>query len=834
MEKLLIINEKPSQCAAFCKALTGQQNNHDGSYDGYEFHLTHLFGHILEMPVPEETAQISARNLVGKFSNTKNIPWRYDWFNFDSRRIRQASFANVIDDIRSYLEQGYLPVIASDIDDSGEGDLLVREVLDFVNYQGKTYREYHVDEAEKSIRKAMLKKNLKIVDHNDPKYRIARARTNMDFMTQQLTRIATKQFLDAGYVMPTHQVVINGREHTYSQVVPVGRLKSVILRTIGDQERAIKDYRPSTVYESRYQLDKLILSRDDLPRYQSKEEWTGDNLPKQSRVKEVKQERGATKPPKAYSLSQVAGEMAEYGVSASQTLKLFQAMYEAHYLSYPRSEDTFVSPEQFNDATAQLDRVLTLLQLPASEFTHREPRPGYVKEGSSHGALRYGEVLPNSLDELVNKFGNHADQLWTIVVKRFIQMYMEDVLWTKHYYETCDTPKPFTGTIRVLDRKPSVSFDDETSNDGELPDLTKLADLFPYPIKSKKPANPTAKWLYAQLKKDNVGTGATRVQTVSQMSGKNNETPLNDGKVLSLSPLGDAGYYIAKQTRIGSVEGTQYLQNLLQTVANNGSYDDAYQNFDQVIAQDVAAIRNTDLSKIEIDLNKRDYASGQWHGEDVRFNRIFAGHRFTDDEVDRLLNGEKFELNAQVNGNPMKLLVKLDHCEYKGINYIGVKAERPGYVSGTWQGKVVKIKGSYMDHTFTRDELNRLFNDETIEIEVHNKQGAASKIEGKLEDQIFEKDGKKYQFVGFKGQFPQKEGYRTAIWRGKEVKFKTSFSDHRFTEDEITQLLAGKEIEVEFTSASGRKMTVKGKFGTHTYKGYKVFGFKPQFEKFKK
>ena len=61
MEKLLIINEKPSQYQAFSKALGGV----DGEFDGYQYHLMHLFGHILGLPVPEKLKEV-LKQLHGK------------------------------------------------------------------------------------------------------------------------------------------------------------------------------------------------------------------------------------------------------------------------------------------------------------------------------------------------------------------------------------------------------------------------------------------------------------------------------------------------------------------------------------------------------------------------------------------------------------------------------------------------------------------------------------------------------------------------------------------------------------------------------------------------
>ena len=66
----------------------------------------------------------------------------------------------------------------------------------------------------------------------------------------------------------------------------------------------------------------------------------------------------------------------------------------------------------------------------------------------------------------------------------------------------------------------------------------------------------------------------------------------------------------------------------------------------------------------------------------------------------------------------------------------------------------------------------------------------------------------------------------TGIFQGKEVSPKREWSGHRFTDEEIADLLAGKEIEIEAVSAkSGKKFRVKGVLAEQTYNGKKYVGF---------
>ena len=69
--------------------------------------------------------------------------------------------------------------------------------------------------------------------------------------------------------------------------------------------------------------------------------------------------------------------------------------------------------------------------------------------------------------------------------------------------------------------------------------------------------------------------------------------------------------------------------------------------------------------------------------------------------------------------------------------------------------------------------------------------------------------------------------YCVGIWRGTTVRFKKTFSNHTFTDEECAKLLAGEVIEFPATTKDGREYIAKGKLENSEYKGHKYVGFKP-------
>lgn len=820
MEKLLIICEKPSAARSFSSALGGQ----GGTFEGDEYVITNLYGHIMELGKPAEVAHRDAKEKVGDFSNLSGIPWQPDYFDFYKKQVKPNSnnfdgYTKAYGVVQKYINAGYIPVIASDIDTYGEGDLLVQEVLDSLGYQGKRYREYHVSETPKDIIKAL--KTKKEVTDKDPAYMTGFTRAACDFLTQQYTRMATITIQQRGYKLPA--------------VVPFGRLQSAILSLLGEQLDTIKNYKPSSVWESRYKLDNLILTANDIPQFATKEEWEARGLPMQAKVKKVKEVPGTTKPPKPLNLTKLSSIMSTHGISVKRTLEIAQKLYEYKdengnaYLSYPRAEEDYITSEQFHEVLPMVDTYINLLGLPTSAFTHRTPRPTHVKDSGAHGALRPGMAIPKSIDSLDAQFGKGAGLLYRTVAERFLLMFLEDTEWVRHEYETLDTEPVFKGSIKIITKQGVVDPDAEKDDEVQktLPDTSKLAELYPHEVKSVKPANPTTAWLLKQLVKHDVGTAATQAKTVSEMTGATDKHPIKDGKILSLSVIGQIGYVAAKGTLIGSIQGTRFMQECI-TAVRKGSFtpEQAMAKFSEAITRDMEILKTKQYDLDGLGLPKqtpRNLVTGIWNGEEVTFNRQYSSHTFTDHEVEQLLNNQEITIEITTEKGTFKVKGTLDNLEYKGRHYVGFKGEfvRDDIVTGVWQGKQVRFKHSFAGHIFTPSEVKQLLNDETITIQTEK-----GNYTGKLENQEYQ--GQHY--VGFKPQFPKKEGYIYGTFKGKEISFKGEFMGYKFTEHDIEQLLSGKKITFKGKSKAGKEMMVAGGLAEQTYEGRKFWGFKPEFD----
>ena len=106
---------------------------------------------------------------------------------------------------------------------------------------------------------------------------------------------------------------------------------------------------------------------------------------------------------------------------------------------------------------------------------------------------------------------------------------------------------------------------------------------------------------------------------------------------------------------------------------------------------------------------KKEKYEGIWNGEAVAFNRVYSGHRLTDEECEALLRGETIIISGLVSakGNEYAIKAKLDHLEFNGHGYVGVN--RIGFATSG-------LPKSYCQHTFTDDERMMLERGEKVKI----------------------------------------------------------------------------------------------------------------------
>ncbi|WP_188356190.1 DNA topoisomerase [Leuconostoc falkenbergense] len=690
MPNYLILTEKPSAAANFGKALGGKT----GSFDNFTYTITNLRGHVMTLKDPE---QMVAEDLKKQYKSwlIKHLPWRLEDFSWARTYIKQRnlrtgkieSTKKLIDDLKKESKAGFdAIIIATDTDPSGEGELLAWEALDAISWHGQVLRANFMDESTTGIQKAM--RQLRDVSDKmaDGEYIKGESRNRWDFASMQLTRIATTSAKKAGF-----QVV--ARE---------GRLKSVIVWRIYQQLEAIKNYVKTPFFEVKFKdpaghiFGRVAPQGDVVPwRFSTKAQAEQDiEQYHNSAVANEKHQTRTQAPGKLLDLAGLASILAPRGFSSKEVLGTYQKMYEAQVVSYPRTEDKTVTPDQFNDLLPLVDRIAAVVGIDPSLLTHRTPRPTHVKAQGAHGANRPGENVPNTTESL-SKYGASGPAIYDVLAKNYLAMLAEDYVYdhvTANLQDYPDFKTAFNVPIElnfklVYDAQKAIKVDDgeEDESNATKGKLGPDATPFLHEGANPKPQAPTTKWIMAFLEKHNVGTGATRVATLSEMA-RGTKAMLSEkrGK-LDLTETGNVSAIMVKDTWIASPKITKRLFEMMDQVGQfEMTMTQVLDSATKVVEHDLPIMVNNAQSletllgkpkpKVRKTRKVSEKMTGTWQGQEITFAREWSGHVFTDDELQKLLSGAEVSFPAKSKrGKPYTAVGKLAKQTFKGNTFYGFK-----------------------------------------------------------------------------------------------------------------------------------------------------------------
>ena len=671
-------------------------------------------------------------------------------------------------------------VIATDVDPSGEGELIAMEAFQEIGWRGPIKRMYFVDESVKQIQKAF--KSMRDVSDatKNGDYLKAETRSRWDFASMQIVRGATSI----------------ARRLKMNVVLRNGRLKSVITRLVFMQEEAIRKYKRKPYYEVQF--------KDEDGR-----------------------KRKESNPPKLLDLMGLAAILAPRGFNSKKVLAVYQKMYEAKIVSYPRTEDKVISVEQFNDMLPLIDNIAKVVGVDNGLLTHRQLRKTHVKDGGSHGANRPGEVVPKSLDALsVFDDGSKgiAAAIYTTLAKNFLAMFGENYVYDSvsgHVVEYPDFKTTFSlpvsaGWKAIYTDSDKDDEDDDTATKG----IGTSADSFVAEGANPKPAAPTIKWLKAQLEKYDVGTGATRTSTIAEITNDIAERRLMDEKRgrLSMTLVGKVNAVLLKDTWIASPEITQELFQNMEAVGQlQKSVDEVVHSVTKLVKHDIEVMeKNEGLASRYIEsvlsdggVDAKTFAKlktkapvpkvkGVFKGKEVEFyNSVMGVYQPSDEEKNIALNGGEFIANLKNKaGKPYKGRIAFGYDDKYGYGYkyLGPVKTGPVKVKIQFDGQEIEIKPAFGSYELNQSELDALSLKEEVRIHTKTSKGDPWNPSLKIVN-----DPKWGWIVTYVKATPKGKPERSAM--------KPEFSGYKFSEEEKDHLYAGGSTPV--TLKSGKKGFVK-------------------------
>lgn len=746
MATIAILNEKPSQARNIAKnfGASGFRTTRNGD----NIIIVHALGHLYQYDTKDITKMVpSDKTDKYKSWDLKNLPWNANDFDWD-KLVPRSDVKDVLKNLKSVFSQCDEICIMTDVDPTGEGQVLGWEPIDKLGFSHKKItRAYFSDETDKiqtlkAFDNRVTLKPMKL----DPEWKMGVFRQRWDFMSMQFSRI-TRNLGD-------------GRTN-----LPQGRLKSAIIRIIGDRLAEIKAYKKVPSYQVKFKdANGNVFTKTDAEQYPKSGDVPIKDF-KTGTVQMVGTQLKKTTPPALLTLSFLSSALEAKGYKTDEVLKTYQKLYENGFCTYPRTEDKFVTPDQFNQMLSLIDKIAGLVGVNPKELTHRTPRKTHVKEGGVHGANRPGKNIPNSLQEL-SQFGPSAIDIYVLLARNYLATLAEDYEYEQQKANLIEYPE-YMSSISVPKKIGWKSIYTDVSIDEESEDVKsfgRTADPFIHEGFPPKPAQPTMKWLMTQLAKGSkantgakkeaivkrteeilkmlnehghkvetsgIGTGATQASTYSDLTkakkakGKIVTHPMIKsvkGK-LQLTTQGQMSYELLPDTYIGSLELTELVY--AEMTAVKAGLLSMYKCLDEIeyfVKQDLRTMsENSEKMRKNLNIEVNNMADKKekevlvFEGKEWNVSREWGDERFTDQEWEDLKAGKTIEVTriSKKTKNPYTVLGKLSKQSFKGdkgvVEYVGF--ENLGFAPRK------ECPDAFGEHTFTADEKAKLNAGETIYVE---------------------------------------------------------------------------------------------------------------------
>ena len=411
---ILCIAEKPSVGRDIARVL-GANTQRDGFMEGNGYCVSWTFGHLCALLDPHEyNDQWKGWNL----SSLPMVPVRFGIKVSDDKGILKQF--NTIKDLISKAE-----MVINCGDAGQEGELIQRWVYQKAGCKVPVKRLWISSLTEDAIREGFA--NLKDQSHYQHLYEAGMMRAIGDWLLgMNATRAYTLRFAKGV-----------GKDR---QVLSIGRVQTPTLALIVKRQYEIENFVPRTYWELKTVYRDTTFSAQ-LPAEEDDYAITSleqgqvlldsiKDLPLE--ITSVEKKKGTEFAPRLFDLTSLQVECnKKFSLSADDTLKIIQSLYEKHVTTYPRVDTTYLSDDIYPKVPATLQGIkdyfplvtpLLSLKADGKKGTNSLPKSKKVfdnKKVTDHHAIIPTGQRPDNLSELERK-------VYNLVTLRFIAAFYPD------------------------------------------------------------------------------------------------------------------------------------------------------------------------------------------------------------------------------------------------------------------------------------------------------------------------------------------------------------------------------------------------------------------------
>lgn len=386
------IAEKPSVAREIATVL-GANARRDGYFEGNGYQVTWTFGHFCTLKEPHEYTPDWKR---WSLNVLPMIPPR-----FSIKLIENDGVAKQFAVIEQLIAKADEVINCGDA--GQEGELIQRWVMQKAQCKCPVKRLWISSLTEESIREGFEK--LREQSEFDKLYEAGLSRAIGDWLLgMNATRLYTVKY---------------GQNKS---VLSIGRVQTPTLALIVNRQLEIENFKPEPYWELKtvYRDTTFSATKGRFSTQEEGEKFLEEIKEADFVVTDVTNKKGEESPPRLFDLTALQVECnKKFSLSAEDTLKTIQSLYEKKLTTYPRVDTTYLSDDMFPKVPAILRGLAGYEDLTKSLLATKIKKSKKVFDNSKvtdHHAIIPTGVRANNISEAERK-------VYDLITRRFIAVF---------------------------------------------------------------------------------------------------------------------------------------------------------------------------------------------------------------------------------------------------------------------------------------------------------------------------------------------------------------------------------------------------------------------------
>jgi DNA topoisomerase-3 len=408
----LIITEKPSVARDIAKVLK-VPNKKEGYFFSDTTLITWAFGHLIQL------SHAQAYDPKYEKWDLADLPIIPDPFKLEvgGDSGTKAQF----EVISKLLTSDKVTEVICATDAGREGELIFRHIYTLSGSQKPIKRLWISSQTDTAIKEGFDK--LKEGKDFESLYDSALSRSEADWLVGiNATRAYTRRFSFGKGVMS------------------VGRVQTPVLKMIVDRFKANADFVPETYFEIQADIchhngtfKGLWVTKEKESRLKTQED--ADKIvaelktAKTGTILSLTKKEVAENPPLLYDLTELQKDANKTAkLSADQTLKLMQSLYETHkILTYPRTSSRYLSSD-IQPKIKNLFQTISNLDIvqPFTDTILKRPIPNSKRIFDDAKVTDHHAIIPTDKKPDLSQLSKEELIIYTLVIKRFVAAFLDN------------------------------------------------------------------------------------------------------------------------------------------------------------------------------------------------------------------------------------------------------------------------------------------------------------------------------------------------------------------------------------------------------------------------